>query len=509
MYSVMIVDDEKAIRESLPIAINFEKWGFRVCETAKNGKDALEKVKVYKPDVILLDVCMPILDGLGFLKKLHEMKMESPFIVMLSGYNDFEYARTAMRYGVKEYLTKPLEEEELLRILLELKDILDSKLKKQDSETMIDLTRLLQKMYHAGDGERERCKGYMLMHCVILNTESEVDGYSLTREAIEARIPGGNASFFRSRGSIITYLVQFKVLEEYQHSITLFARHILYQIKKQGIGVALLFDEMIFRQKEGTFRNDYDTHLYKMITEVFWEEEQIILYKENMEDEDVENRIEQEDIHLDRLKKAIKDLNENQLKGAYNKIIEEVEKKRLNIILVQELNYRIYYTLLELIQEEDFSELELTPLEWRDNPQFINYHEWKFLLLEQINLVFNYIENIVNLNNSGIGNKVLSYIQHHYKEQILLRDVADHFFVSPSYLGRCVLKVTGISFKQYLNDLRMEEAKRLLCYTDKMIYEIAEEVGFKESKYFVSKFTAEVGKTPGEYRKMVKRQEVT
>ena len=67
-------------------------------------------------DVLLLDIRMPILDGLGLLKELSEqMKEYHPFVIMLSGYSDFEYARTAIRYGVKAYLTKPLDEDELIK----------------------------------------------------------------------------------------------------------------------------------------------------------------------------------------------------------------------------------------------------------------------------------------------------------------------------------------------------------------------------------------------------------
>ena len=90
-------------------------------------------------------------------------------------------------------------------------------------------------------------------------------------------------------------------------------------------------------------------------------------------------------------------------------------------------------------------------------------------------------------------------------EPLLLKDVAERFFVSPAYLGRCIQKAAGISFKQYLNDRRIEEAMRLLEQTDRMIYEIADEVGFGESKYFVSRFVEKAGKTPSEYRKAVKK----
>lgn len=100
MYSVMIVDDEKAIRENLPHAVDFEGHGFRVFSVAKNGKDALEKFLETPVDIVFLDICMPVMDGLGFLKELSIKKeLKMPYVIMLSGYSDFEYARTAIRYG--------------------------------------------------------------------------------------------------------------------------------------------------------------------------------------------------------------------------------------------------------------------------------------------------------------------------------------------------------------------------------------------------------------------------
>lgn len=508
MYSIMIVDDEKTIRETLPQAVNFEQHGFRVCATARNGEDALEKTGQFQPDVVLLDVCMPVLDGLGYLKKLHESGGATlPYVVMLSGYSDFEYARTAMRYGVKAYLTKPLDEDDIAQILSELKKELDRKSQERGGEMLLRATEALQKMYHGGDGERAPYRDYFLMHCIVLKAEAKMDVYASVRACLEERIPGDRAAFFRNRGSLFSYLVSRKVLEEYQYSVTLFARHLLYHMKKCGMECALLFDERLFRASEGTFRSDHDIHLYRMMTDVFWKEGYIIQNEDFRENDGAEMGLEQEDVFLAELKKAIANSDETGLKEICHKIGDEIERKRPDIAYIQKISYRIYYALTDLLQDEgeETAEPVLKPLDWREASCFIQFEEWKDALWKQISSVFSLIDNRNKEKLPGTGEMVISYIREHFREQISLKDVADRLYVSPAYLGRCVQRATGVSFRQYVTDLRIEEAKRLLKQTDKLIYEIAEEVGFKESKYFASKFMAEVGKTPLEYRKLSKK----
>ena len=156
MFTIMIVDDEKAIRENLPGIINFEEYGFKICGAAKNGRDALEKLPQCRPDVIFLDVCMPVMDGLAFLQEIHKMPEEEiPCVVMLSGYSDFEYARSAMRYGVKAYLTKPVDEEETGLILAELKEVLKEKSQNRRRDDVQEQVKALKNVYHSGDGDRK------------------------------------------------------------------------------------------------------------------------------------------------------------------------------------------------------------------------------------------------------------------------------------------------------------------------------------------------------------------
>ena len=204
MYQIMIADDEKTIRESLAQAVDFESCGFQVCAMAKSGADALEKYRVFHPDVILLDVCMPILDGLEFLGCLKKEENNMPYIIMLSGYSDFEYARSAMRFGVKAYLTKPLDEDELLPLLLQLKQELDNGIQKRDNESITNVTKALQKIYHEGKENTEEYKKFFLMHCVFLWREDCENIYSFVREELEKRIPNDKAALLRKRRSVLT-----------------------------------------------------------------------------------------------------------------------------------------------------------------------------------------------------------------------------------------------------------------------------------------------------------------
>lgn len=113
---------------------------------------------------------------------------------------------------------------------------------------------------------------------------------------------------------------------------------------------------------------------------------------------------------------------------------------------------------------------------------------------------FELIEQNYRNKNPSVCKEIVNYIHKHYMEQISLKQIADKFYINAAYLGRVFLKSTGVSFKDYVNQLRICEAKKLLLQTDKMIYEIANKVGFMESSYFIVKFTQEVGKSPTEYR---------
>ncbi|ACL75357.1 response regulator [Ruminiclostridium cellulolyticum] len=123
MLKIMIIDDEFYFREALKVSIPWKEYGFEICGEAKNGKDALERVADLNPDIMIVDINMPIIDGLEFIQSVKEKGIESKFII-LTGHSEFNYAKQAVQLGVNNYILKPVNEEELKSSLFEIKEVI-------------------------------------------------------------------------------------------------------------------------------------------------------------------------------------------------------------------------------------------------------------------------------------------------------------------------------------------------------------------------------------------------
>ena len=116
MLRLMIVDDEQIIREALSSMIDYTSLGYKVIATAKNGMEAYDRIRDDYPDVVITDIKMPILNGLELIERASHIDSRITFI-LLSGYGEFEYAKQAMKYGVRYYLLKPTDKQELISCL--------------------------------------------------------------------------------------------------------------------------------------------------------------------------------------------------------------------------------------------------------------------------------------------------------------------------------------------------------------------------------------------------------
>lgn len=118
LYRIILVDDEEEVRKSIIRKIDWQAVGFTVVGDAENGEDALEKIEALEPDVVLTDIRMPYMDGLTLAEKIRQ-RYPSMKIVIFSGYDDFDYAKRAIKLNVTEYILKPVNVEELTAILEE------------------------------------------------------------------------------------------------------------------------------------------------------------------------------------------------------------------------------------------------------------------------------------------------------------------------------------------------------------------------------------------------------
>ncbi|MDY0393859.1 response regulator [Virgibacillus halophilus] len=125
MYKVLIVEDEDIIREGLKYMMDWADLGCVVVAEGRNGEEGLQKIAVHQPEIVLIDVNMPIKDGIQMLADCPQLQNFSSIII--SGYDEFEYAKKAMEYGVSEYLLKPVNHEELKKAIAKVKREIDQK----------------------------------------------------------------------------------------------------------------------------------------------------------------------------------------------------------------------------------------------------------------------------------------------------------------------------------------------------------------------------------------------
>ncbi|MGE5605019.1 MAG: response regulator transcription factor [Bacteroidota bacterium] len=504
MYSILLVDDEKTIREYLSKAIPFEKYGFTIKGTAMNGQEALDKLSTIQPDLILLDVRMPVMDGLQFLSILRQGAFSNTLVMMLSGFSDFAYAKNAIKYGVEAYLSKPVDENEIVPLLEKIRGKLDAYYHERRLCLARERLKVLNNLYNGSAADRQTLDGFALMTCVLLSSQNGLelgDPHLMLQQALTKAFNELENYLFRAVGSQYTYLIPPEILSSFSNRRGIFVRHLLNALDKARVNCAILMDTHIFKKEERTLREDFVNHLQQMLTQLFFTPVSYIDYYPS-------KFAINENYYLDykyivEIRRHFSLGKKSELFDTLENLLAEIQEAHLGIDHIQEITYRIYYVILgEIVasnNQNDGREILSRP-EFLGYSYFISFQRWKEILFALITDGFNFIERKHKMMNLGISGKVIEYVHQHYMENIKLKQIAEKFFVNATYLGRAFQKVTGVSFKQYVNHLRIAEAKKLLLHTNKRIYEIANTVGYPESKYFIVKFTREVGKSPTEYR---------
>ena len=514
MYRVLFADDESNIRRGIKCLLNWESMGFSTDYEAENGQEALDIIKKYQPDLILLDIRMPKLHGTEVIKAAREAGFTGKCSI-LSGYSDFTYAQTAIRYNVDFYLTKPIDEDDLFEAVSYVKKLLDDE---RSKDTYIDVYRnkahdVIIREIVTGEADE---KAY---------TPQALEEMGLTYEKYQVVIYEN----YSKKISSITY--DFADLLNVSN-----VNNKTFECVKIGQNDVILLKGSVAIKQFNDFLEHYentppqagspmDTIFISYGAPVDSPSSVNLSYNQALA---LINRRffcaqGQHTLGFEELPKAdVKDNTlSNKLLTRYAELLTDhlqtYNRKRVaeTLYALEEYLYtvndtidsvKLFMTDLYLQIKETISHLygsEKIP--FPTNSSIIELIQTKLYLYEIILFFSGQFEMIMNATGNSSRDSILDdviyYIDHNYQNNIKLETIAPLFGYNSAYLGKIFNKAVNESFNSYVDHIRIEHSKELLKQNKLKVYEISERIGYNNVDYFHKKFKKYVGLSPAEYRR--------
>lgn len=497
MYSLMIIDDEPIVREGIKHIIPWQEHGFELCSEGMNGEDGLEKIIKHQPDLVLVDIRMPGLDGLEVIKRTREMNINTKFII-LSGYSDFEYAKSAILLEVVGYILKPIDEEELLSYILSVKVKLDQN--KDLSKYHIQNEKkarqgVVYNMLFSRQNEEELMEYIELyqldysfdQYCVAILEQRGEEKQEW--EQICKNMTKGIVEFdYLIIKNLLLLIIKDMPNADVVHQLTENNNKSRY-LGKEGLQIAV----------GQNVRNFYDIQFsYEMARflhdKQFLYEEEIIISLATMK----KWKVKEEKNIVKRLCDYIEIGNVS----ATKQIIKEYGEY---------CKYQMYDETKVKISLIHHMILLNTTLEGRyklsgklDTQKVLEQLKNAESLKKVLEYIESYCESLYHvLETTGKDNvvkRMYAYMEKNYNQELKLEGMAKMLNYNNAYLGKLFKKEMGDSFNNMLDEIRIRNAKKLLLETDDKVYEISQQVGYSNIDYFYSKFKRLVGVSPKEYK---------
>ena len=503
----MLVEDEEFILQGILCIVDWAAIHMEVAYTAHNGKEALEKFRQDPVDIIITDVEMPLMDGLELIREVRKENTRTRCLI-LSGYDEFEYARTALSLDVEEYILKPINDEMLREALLKASQRLDDMDMKQaaNMEEKIGWAQFLKGALKAEEiknfvqmlpqiegaerifpalmkidlesvGEQEGItpiligfrnrpekirpiylKTDILLILFYADADTEIRGAERIFAEIQNQIESGSG--------ILTFLAAGNAISSYGELPESYQRmnHLLrYRITTGwGRGVS---EESIARKKPGGITIDL-TYLRKKILEK--DQDGALQYIEELFIGLVESGSDIDEVYQNALKVV---LLLQDIKSEY-KISSSKTVRSLT-----EIFDHIY-------RAEDIAGM-------------------RTVLVLEISAVIMALHT-EDSHYTPVIREILNYIQENYREDLSLKVLSYKYHMNASYLGQIFQKEVGCPFNKYLGNIKNEKAKDMILNTNMKINDIAKEVGYMDTSYFYRKFKQCYGVSPASLRGMKK-----
>ncbi|WP_088102738.1 response regulator [Halalkalibacter urbisdiaboli] len=517
MNKVVIVDDEMFVRKGIINLIDWNKLGYEVVGEADNGEDAIKIINDLKPDVVITDIRMPVVDGLELIKKVKKMNEHINFII-ISGYNDFSYAQQAVRYGVFDFILKPVDKEEFEEVLENLADYIMKEKKQQLksenalAETMF--TSLLGNQFNESDIVRwssllNVTDSTALYYCIceVNNVFPEDDIEKLKQtlsETVQFVIGENQQLLFEQEKNIYGLLITPKHLKAFQGNIKILVDRIQDSLlRKLPKPITLYVSECFLGLP--SLKQGYDTaSLLRKYKFIFCEGKP--LYYESLK----KIQLSYSEMNHELYQALMEQIEEGRtteiiqtVEGIFAKFKDDHVSNEAVVTSINRCIYGIIQTITSMSdKEETISQNIIT--QWESCNLTPTYLKKLFtdFVLEGSSIIHNLRKN----NLKGDIHKIKTYVELNYDQNISLKSIAKKYYMNPVYMGQLFKKTFGVYFKEFLLTKRIEEAKKLLRKTDLRVYEVAQKVGFGSTDYFVTQFEKMTKMTPTEYRNQLLNQ---
>lgn len=535
LYSIILVDDEEEVRKSIIKQIDWESAGFQVVGDAENGEDALEKIEVLEPDVVLTDIRMPYMDGLTLAEKIRQ-RYPSTKVVIFSGYDYFEYAQKAIKLNVTEYILKPVNVEELTSILKRIKSNLD-----EEIEEKRNVSRLRENYRKSLPIIREQFFNDMVHRRLADDLiESKLREYDIpitgARKWIIAAIDV-EKSDDRSKKTLSLHeeeeLIPISVMQIVREKLKSYCRFSLFQSTAEAgmVVIAALDDDNtttglidvlgdICKETKrilevpvtigighsvtglskiaGSYQSAVEALGYKAVVG-----SGITIYINDMEPVG-SGKLEFDNSDESDFISAVKFGPDEKIEAVMVRISGKLESARVHYRQQQVYVFGVLNTVIQMIQQYDLNleeilggELEylsvIDKLQKREE-----FGEWLLKTARKMNQAINQERD---MTTRQVIQQAKQYIMDNYQNPDLsVEMICRHLHMSPAYFSTMFKKETGQAYIAYLTEIRLNKAVELLNKTDDKTYVIASKVGYQEQNYFSYVFKKKFGVSPTKFR---------
>lgn len=526
-YKVLLVDDEEEVIHVIMKKINWEGLGFSVVGYANNGVKAFEMVEELQPDVVMTDIKMPFMDG---IELSHRIKSEYPTTKLLffTGFDEFEYAKEAVRLEVEEYILKPVNSVELTNVFTKLKIKLDQEIsEKRNVEILqkyyIESLPLLQTNFYSslieGKIREEEIPEYLSNYqisfqepffcCIVIHTSSSqvpdninplLLSTSVNRQVNERLTEKWKAKCFIYLGNTIL-ITQLKAESEVSEltdecdRFCKYAKNIIGAIVTIGIGQVC--DNIL------ALSQSYSSAREAVSYRVIYGTSRAINMKEIVSNK-VENHARTNERELSDLFKMIHIGSESDVSVAANRYLTHTffpnkSLQQYHIDMMELISTMYRFAMNNDIVTDDFSG-DIRKL-------YSNLLDLESSALQKwlIDCSLSFRTKLINARSSSTKSfvsRAKEYVHQNYADEELSLDrICEVLGVSNSYFSSIFKKETGNSFISYLTDYRMEQASCQLVETNEKSYIIAKNVGYTDPNYFSYVFKRRFGVSPSKYRR--------